>query len=349
MVQTPGSGFNGTTWSGYVIYWVTFGVMAGSALIFAAMTYTKPQRHRKHGCELVAHASIVSSFSLRCVTPVGGQRFGLPLAASIMHSWFAATPLYVCADCTTLIVTIAAIAYYAMVRLTACHLLRLPFTCIPVSLGDIVWLSKAEHGDKVCRQPTVVTITSMLTTTSTVASTHVRFTGLGTLTGFLQLPSYCWTSYSWLECLWEPLCGKMCMLLRPMVNATWCMSESCSANADLHWIYWITLTMLFRIIVADILMIITGLAGAINTHQAKWGWYAFGCFFQVVLTIGLVFPGMKAAFSRGGGISKVYAGLAAYLAVLWWGYPIVWGLAEGSNTISSDAEVCALPGVDMWV
>ncbi len=43
--------------------------------------------------------------------------------------------------------------------------------------------------------------------------------------------------------------------------------------------------------------------------------------------------------ARGGGISKVYAGMAAYLTILWWGYPIVWGLAEGANVISSDAEV----------
>ena len=87
-------------------------------------------------------------------------------------------------------------------------------------------------------------------------------------------------------------------------------------------------------------MIVTGLFGGVNTHKFKWGYYAFGCFFELIITIGLLLPGMRSAFKRGGGISKVYAGLGAYLSILWWGYPIVWGLAEGSNTISSDAEVC---------
>lgn len=29
----------------------------------------------------------------------------------------------------------------------------------------------------------------------------------------------------------------------------------------------------------------------------------------------------------------------AYLVILWCAYPVVWGLAEGSNTISVTAEV----------
>ena len=63
------------------------------------------------------------------------------------------------------------------------------------------------------------------------------------------------------------------------------------------------------------------------------------CFCEVAINIGLLYCGMRSAMARGGGIAKVYAGLAAYLSVLWWGYPIVWGLAEGANLISSDAEV----------
>ena len=94
-----------------------------------------------------------------------------------------------------------------------------------------------------------------------------------------------------------------------------------------------------RIIAADIFMIVLGLAGGVNTHKFKWGYYAMSCFCEVAINIGLLFVAMRAARIRGGGVSKVYAGLAAYLSILWWGYPIVWGLAEGSNTISSDAEV----------
>ena len=57
MVQAPGTGFVGTTRAGWIVYWVTFGLMAGSAVCFFAITLLKPQRHRKHGCKfpLLAH------------------------------------------------------------------------------------------------------------------------------------------------------------------------------------------------------------------------------------------------------------------------------------------------------
>lgn len=51
MVQQPGTGFVGTNRAGWIVYWVTFGLMAGSAVIFAGLTFMKPQRHRKHGCK----------------------------------------------------------------------------------------------------------------------------------------------------------------------------------------------------------------------------------------------------------------------------------------------------------
>lgn len=51
MVQQPGTGLVGTNRAGFIVYWVTFGLMAGSAVIFAGLTFMKPQRHRKHGCE----------------------------------------------------------------------------------------------------------------------------------------------------------------------------------------------------------------------------------------------------------------------------------------------------------
>lgn len=38
-------------------------------------------------------------------------------------------------------------------------------------------------------------------------------------------------------------------------------------------------------------------------------------------------------------VPGLYFGLAAYLGLLWFGYPIVWGLAEGSDYISVTAEV----------
>ena len=47
---------------------------------------------------------------------------------------------------------------------------------------------------------------------------------------------------------------------------------------------------------------------------------------------------MRSAYARSNELGKVYMTLSMFILVLWWGYPIVWGLAEGSNTISIKAE-----------
>jgi hypothetical protein len=49
--------------------------------------------------------------------------------------------------------------------------------------------------------------------------------------------------------------------------------------------------------------------------------------------------GVAGANARGPGVGRLYTFLAFYLVVFWFGYPIVWGLAEGGNVISSTAEV----------
>jgi len=43
--------------------------------------------------------------------------------------------------------------------------------------------------------------------------------------------------------------------------------------------------------VADIFMIVLGLMGALSNHGYRWGWYAIGCLFQIVIVMGLVLAG----------------------------------------------------------
>lgn len=94
-----------------------------------------------------------------------------------------------------------------------------------------------------------------------------------------------------------------------------------------------------RVIVADIFMILTGLFGAMSSHSPRWGFFGVSCFFEILIGYALLVPGMKYAFLRGKAIGSFYAGLAILLFITWWGYPIVWGFAEGANYISVDAEV----------
>ena len=69
------------------------------------------------------------------------------------------------------------------------------------------------------------------------------------------------------------------------------------------------------------------------------GWYVGGCLLQIFIAWGMLVHGVAGANARGPGIGKLYSFLAVYLVILWFGYPIVWGLAEGGNAISSTAEV----------
>ncbi|KAK9865530.1 hypothetical protein WJX84_007493 [Apatococcus fuscideae] len=101
------------------------------------------------------------------------------------------------------------------------------------------------------------------------------------------------------------------------------------------------------IIVADIFMIVLGLFGALSSHNARWGFFGVSCFFEVCIGYGLLVPGIKYAFLRGRSIGIFYTGLATLLFITWWGYPVVWGFAEGANFISVDAEVAAYAGLDI--
>jgi bacteriorhodopsin len=101
------------------------------------------------------------------------------------------------------------------------------------------------------------------------------------------------------------------------------------------------------IIFCDIAMIVLGLFGAVTTTKFKWGWYGISCMFQLLITYGLLVPALKSATLRGPKLRMLYIGFAAYLCILWLGYPIVWGLAEGSNTITSDAEAASYAGLDI--
>lgn len=75
------------------------------------------------------------------------------------------------------------------------------------------------------------------------------------------------------------------------------------------------------------------------THDILKEWL-FGSPSMVPLRARLSLPaGIPTARRRNPRLGLVYTGLTLYLLTLWWGYPIVWGLAEGSNTITVNAEV----------
>jgi len=91
-------------------------------------------------------------------------------------------------------------------------------------------------------------------------------------------------------------------------------------------------------ILADEIMIVTGLVGALIPSSYKWGFWLFGmlAFFFVVYQ--LVVVGRSHARALGPGPSKTYNTCGILTLGIWFLYPIAWGLCEGGNVIHPDGE-----------
>ena len=100
---------------------------------------------------------------------------------------------------------------------------------------------------------------------------------------------------------------------------------------------------------ADVLMIITGLFGALSVNsQHKYIWFAISCGFFLAVIAAVWGPVRAAAAEQGGGVAALYTKLAGILTVLWFIYPILWLLGtEGTGTISLDLEVIVFTIIDL--
>ncbi|WRT64275.1 uncharacterized protein IL334_001206 [Kwoniella shivajii] len=89
----------------------------------------------------------------------------------------------------------------------------------------------------------------------------------------------------------------------------------------------------------DLVMIVTGLVGALVVSSYKWGFYAFGCAALFYIWWVLAGPARSSAGALGPGYKSAFTKSAAILSFLWLLYPIAWGLADGGNVITPDSEM----------
>nr|AAQ75384.1 putative opsin [Oryza sativa Indica Group] len=96
-------------------------------------------------------------------------------------------------------------------------------------------------------------------------------------------------------------------------------------------------------VVADVIMILTGLFAAFGSEGTpqKWGWYAISCISFLVVIWHLAVNGRAQANARSQKVGSFFLAIAGYTLVLWTAYPIVWGIADGSRKLSVDAEIIA--------
>lgn len=92
-------------------------------------------------------------------------------------------------------------------------------------------------------------------------------------------------------------------------------------------------------IFADLVMIITGLIGSLVSSTYKWGLFTIGCFAMFYVFYMLYGPARASSKQLGSELSRTYLVGASILSFLWFLYPICWGLADGSNTISPTGEM----------
>jgi bacteriorhodopsin len=102
-------------------------------------------------------------------------------------------------------------------------------------------------------------------------------------------------------------------------------------------------------IVADLIMILTGLFAAYGRERTvqKWGWYTIGCIAYLFVIWHVAVHGSKLVKAKGGRATKLFGSLAAFTLILWTIYPIVWGVADGARKTSVDSEIIAYAVLDI--
>ena len=92
----------------------------------------------------------------------------------------------------------------------------------------------------------------------------------------------------------------------------------------------------------DLVMIVTGLIGALTGSRYKWGLFSFGCAALLYIWFVLLGPARVSAGRLGPRYGKSHAASASFLAVIWLLYPIAWGCADGGNLITPTSEMVSI-------
>ncbi|KAL9007862.1 MAG: hypothetical protein Q9173_006952 [Seirophora scorigena] len=101
-------------------------------------------------------------------------------------------------------------------------------------------------------------------------------------------------------------------------------------------------------VVADVIMILTGLFAAFQVDEApKWGWYAMACIAYIVVVYQVALNGRQTAKAKDQKTAAFYAAIGGFTLILWTVYPIIWGIADGSRNISVDGEIIGYAVLDI--
>ncbi|KAL8963846.1 MAG: hypothetical protein Q9183_004907 [Haloplaca sp. 2 TL-2023] len=101
-------------------------------------------------------------------------------------------------------------------------------------------------------------------------------------------------------------------------------------------------------VVADVIMILTGLFAAFKVDESpKWGWYAMACIAYLVVVYQLAINGRQTAKAKDNKTATFFAAIGGFTFILWTIYPIIWGIADGSRNIDVNAEIVGYAVLDV--
>lgn len=100
-------------------------------------------------------------------------------------------------------------------------------------------------------------------------------------------------------------------------------------------------------VVADLIMIMTGLFAALSDGGSKWGYYIMAWVAFIVIIYLFFTAGRKSVQNRTADTKKLFNYLGIFTLILWLGYPIVWILGEGVRKFSVDGEIIAYAVLDI--
>ena len=77
-------------------------------------------------------------------------------------------------------------------------------------------------------------------------------------------------------------------------------------------------------IVADLVMILTGLFAAFGSEGTpqKWGWYTIACIAYLVVIWHLAINGRQSALAKGDKLGSFFVAIAGFTLILWTAYPM---------------------------
>jgi bacteriorhodopsin len=117
---------------------------------------------------------------------------------------------------------------------------------------------------------------------------------------------------------------------------------------DLSFLAGLSGADIFVAVVADLIMVLTGLFAALARKESvRWGWYIMACIAYLFIVYILAVGGRRAVSAKSNATAKLFAAIGGFTLVLWTLYPVVWGISDGARKWSVDAEIVSYAILDV--